>query len=251
MKYIYFILITLFISFQGISQSIVVWVDYHKPMKGNGSELSEAIKNKTQKYNQGADDFQLYTWQVIAGPRQGEFARAGVGPTWADFNNDPGSNELKYWMENVSPLIESSSGREYFVRSDNASHDVAKPGDNIIAFNIDYVVGANRNHFWKFRRNIANALKESGENLSLNVWSSSAGGPQGHVRVSFGFKSMEHYGNFRKMMSKIGEKYDEIYGDEAWNTDLELLRESLQMWGAQTELLRFLPELSSPPIALQ
>ena len=49
MKYIYFILITLFISFQGLSQSSVVWLSYHKPMKGKGSELFDAIKDKTQK----------------------------------------------------------------------------------------------------------------------------------------------------------------------------------------------------------
>ena len=53
MKYIYFLIITLFISFQGLSQSSVVWLTYHKPMKGKGSELFDAIKDKTQKYNQG------------------------------------------------------------------------------------------------------------------------------------------------------------------------------------------------------
>ena len=154
-------------------------------------------------------------------------------------------------MENVDPLIASSSGREYYVRRDNASHDVAKPGENTIGFNIDYVVGANRDHFWKFRRNIANALKESGEDLSLNVWSSGGGGPQGHVRVSFNFRNLEHYGNFRQMMGRVSDTYDEIYGNNSWDTDIQLLRESLEMWGAQTELVRFLPDLSSPPIALQ
>ena len=31
------------------------------------------------------------------------------------------------WMDNVDPLIASSTGREYYVRSDQASHDVASP----------------------------------------------------------------------------------------------------------------------------
>ena len=243
--------ITLF-SFSSYSQSMVVSLDYHTPVKGKGSELSDAIKDKTKKYNQGADAFQLYTWEVIAGSNQGNYARAGVGPTWADFDNSPvSSKELDYWMENVDPLIASSSGREYYVRRDAASHDVAKPGENTIGFNIDYVVGANRDHFWKFRRNIANALKESGEDLSLNVWASGGGGPQGHVRVSFNFRNLEHYGNFRQIMGRVSDTYDEIYGNNAWDTDIQLLRESLEMWGAQTELVRFLPELSSPPIALQ
>ena len=62
---------------------------------------------------------------------------------------------------------------------------------------------------------------------------------------------MEHYGNFRQIMNKVSETYDELYGNNSWDTDIELLRESLVMWGAQTELVRFLPELSSPPISLQ
>ena len=252
MKNLFSVILILFISINSYSQSMVVWLDYHTPVKGKGSELSDAIKEKTQKYNQGADDFKLYTWQVMAGPNQGSFARAGVGPTWADFdNNSVSPKELDYWMDNVDPLIASSTGREYYVRSDQASHDVASPGENVIGYNIDYVVGPNRDHFWKFRRNIAHALKESGEKLSLNVWSSSAGGPQGHVRVAFGFTSMEHYGNFRQIMNKVSETYDQLFGNNSWDTDIELLRESLVMWGAQTELVRFLPELSSPPISLQ
>ena len=252
MKNIFITLLLLAFTFSSYSQSMVVWLDYHTPVKGKGTELSDAIKDKTKKYNQGASDFKLYTWQVIAGPNQGSYARAGVGPKWADFdNNSVSPKELNYWMDNVDPLIASSSGREYYVRRDGASHDVAKPGENTIGFNIDYVVGANRDHFWKFRRSIANALKESGEDLSLNVWASGGGGPQGHVRVSFNFRNFEHYWNFRQIMGIVSETYDEIYCNNAWDTDIQLLRESLEMWGAQTELVRFLPELSSPPIALQ
>ena len=44
------------------------------------------------------------------------------------------SKELDYWMENVDPLIASSSGREYYVRRDNASHDVAKPDKEYYRF---------------------------------------------------------------------------------------------------------------------
>ena len=53
------------------------------------------------------------------------------------------------------------------------------------------------------------------------------------------------------MMGRVSDTYDEIYGNNSWDTDIQLLRESLEMWGAQTELVRFLPDLSSPPIALQ
>ena len=111
--------------------------------------------------------------------------------------------------------------------------------------------GSDRNHFWKFRSNLATAIRESGEDLSVNVWRSRGGGEQGHVQVSFGFRSMEEYGNFYKVMNKVGDTYHKMFGEDSWDTDLDLLRGTIQMWGARTELIRFLPELSSPPIALQ
>ena len=79
MKNIFITLLLLAFTFSSYSQSMVVWLDYHTPVKGKGTELSDAIKDKTKKYNQGASDFKLYTWQVIAGPNQGSYARAGVG----------------------------------------------------------------------------------------------------------------------------------------------------------------------------
>ena len=40
-------------------------------------------------------------------------------------------------------------------------------------------------------------------------------------------------------------------GTKSKRNIIDLLRGTIQMWGARTELIRFLPELSSPPIALQ
>ena len=254
MKNIFITLLLLAFTFSSFSQSMVVWVDYHDPVKGKSNDLKEAVADKTMKYNQGAGTFQLYTWEVISGPRQGQLARAGVGPTWADFdNNSVTSEELNYWMKNVDPMIASSSGREYFERVDAASHDQSKPGEKVVGLNIHYFMapGSDRNHFWKFRSNLASAIKESGEDLSVNVWRSRGGGEQGHIQVSFGFRSMEEYGNFYKVMSKVGDTYMDMFGEDSWDTDLDLLRGTIQMWGARTELIRFLPELSSPPIALQ
>ena len=190
---------------------------------------------------------------MISGPRQGQLARAGVGPTWADFdNNSVTSEEFNYWMKNVDPMIASSSGREYFERESMMQVTIKVSREKVVGLNIHYVMapGSDRNHL-KFRGNLATAIKESGEDLTVNVWRSRGGGEQGHVQVSFGFRTMEEYGNFYKVMSKVGDTYQEMFGEDSWETDLDLLRGTIQMWGARTELIRFLPELSSPPIALQ
>ena len=70
------------------SQQQVVWLTYHDPVDGKAQELSNAIKDKTQKFNQDESGMKLYTYQIMAGPRQGQFLRIGLGPTWADFDNN-------------------------------------------------------------------------------------------------------------------------------------------------------------------
>ena len=51
------------------SQQQVIWLTYHDPVDGKSQELSNAIKDKTQKFNQDESGMQLYTYQVMAGPR--------------------------------------------------------------------------------------------------------------------------------------------------------------------------------------
>ena len=50
MKNLFLIILVSLFSYNSFSQSMVVWLDYHKPVKGKGSELSDAIKDKTKKY---------------------------------------------------------------------------------------------------------------------------------------------------------------------------------------------------------
>ena len=86
-KTILFLSFFLFVNFC-FSQQRVVWLTYHDPVDGKSQELSNAIKDKTQKFNQDENGMQLYTYQIMAGPRQGQFLRVGLGPTWADFDNN-------------------------------------------------------------------------------------------------------------------------------------------------------------------
>ncbi|MDG2341764.1 MAG: hypothetical protein P8L24_01685 [Cytophagales bacterium] len=246
-KTILFLSFFLFVNFC-FSQQRVVWLTYHDPVDGKSQELSNAIKDKTQKFNQEENGTQLYTYQIMAGPRQGQFLRVGLGPTWADFDNNSNmSKEMDYWRNNVMPYIKSNSGREYFVSADEASYDVSIPGSKTMGFVLHYNVAAGKaDHFWKVRRNVVKAIKESGEDISLAVWSSVAGGPLNHVIVTFAQKDFEDFGNANGKWANVSKKYDEMYGSGSWKTDWDLFNESLEMWGNSTELTRFLPELSSP-----
>ena len=230
------------------SQQQVIWLTYHNPVDGKSQELSSAIKDKTQKFNQVESGMKLYTYQVMAGPRQGQFLRVGLGPTWADLdNNSNTSKELDYWRDNVMQYIKSNSGREYFVSADEASYDVSVPGSKTMGFVLHYNIAAGKDeHFWKVRRNVVKAIKESGEDISLAVWNSVAGGPLNHVIVTFAQKDFQDFGNANSKWVNVSNKYNEIYGSGSWKTDWDLFYGSLEMWGSSTELTRFLSELSSP-----
>jgi len=46
------------------------------------SNIIKYNKLKILKFNQDESGMKLYTYQVMAGPRQGQFLRVGLGPTW-------------------------------------------------------------------------------------------------------------------------------------------------------------------------
>ena len=48
----------------------------------------------------------------------------------------------------------------------------------------------------------------------------------GWVISLFGFYTLY------KVMSKVGDTYQEMFGEDSWETDLDLLRGTIQMWGA-------------------
>ena len=46
------------------------------------------------------------------------------------------------------------------------------------------------------------------------------------------------------------EAYKELFGEDSFENDQEAFNNSLEMWGNFSEIWRWLPELSSPPVAV-
>ena len=91
-------------------------------------------------------------------------------------------------------------------------------------------------------------MKAANLPFAMNVWNCDLV----VMGVLFWFLSHKGYADqFKKNTEdfpKMVEKYNELYGKDAYKEDNERLNESLEMlWGRRIIHMKFLPDLSSPP----
>ena len=245
-----FLLIIFFIGYN-LSYSQVISYRYIQPKKGHGQDLIKGLENKTKKYNSKDSDPRIYTFAIRASQRgnmQG-LLRMTYGETLGDLpmggGNQPGMRD--YWMENVDKYIESTSSSEIFRRREAATHNDAvgtdKPFRWVIHYNIRH---GHQDKFWKVRDNLPKAIEKAGVDFDINSFNSWAGGQRQHARIVIFGETPGSWDDGSGDWSKIRDAYNDIYGDGSWDIDWELSNSSLLDYGNSTELLEFLPELSSP-----
>ena len=68
--------------------------------------------------------------------------------------------------------------------------------------------------------------------------------------VCYVHEDMSGIDNENEMWPKVIEAYKELYGEESFDADQKAFNESLNAWGNFSEIWRWLPELSSPPVSI-
>ena len=68
---------------------------YIKVDEDKGEQVYEAIKAKTQKYNQSAEKGAHYTFYIETGPRAGQLFRARIEQDMAAFDEDGSQKSIK------------------------------------------------------------------------------------------------------------------------------------------------------------
>jgi hypothetical protein len=103
--------------------------------------------------------------------------------------------------------------------------------------------------FWRFRERVAKTMKAANLPFAMNVWNCGSGCNGSVVLVSFSHKGYaDQFKKNTEDFPKMVEKYNELYGKDAYKEDNERLNESLEMlWGRRIIHMKFLPDLSSPP----
>ena len=255
MKNFLLLFILIFSSTSVIGQAISI--RYITAKKGENSQLREALKTKTQKYNTKDNEPKIYTFAVRASQKGklSTYVRLTYAPTLGELSvggsRQPGM--MEYWMKNVDVHISSSSSNEIFTLRKSATHNDAigteKRMRRVFHYNIKH---GEQDNFWKIRDNLPKAIEKSGVDLDINSFNSFAGGSRQHARIVVFGKDLASFESGSGNGSKIKDAYNEIYGNNSWDDDWELHNKSLlngaygNGWGNSVELLEFIPELSSP-----
>ena len=224
---------------------------YIEPKRGHSEDFRKGLEAKTKKYNSKDTDPKIYTFAVRASQRGNmqSYVRMSYGETLGDLpmggGNQPGM--MEYWMDNVDKYIESTSSNEIFRLRKSATHNDAvgtdKPFRWVIHYNIKH---GHQDKFWKVRDNLPKAIEKAGVDFDINCFNSWAGGQRQHARIVIFGENLASWDSGSGNWSKIREAYNEIYGEDSWEIDWELSNSSLLDYGNSTELLEFMPRLSSP-----
>lgn len=242
----------LFVFLTNLSLAQAISYRYIQPKRGHAQDFAKGLEAKTKKYNSKETDPKIYTFAVRASQRGNmqSYVRMSYGESLGDLpmggGNQPGM--MEYWMENVDKYIESTSSNEIFRLRESATHNDAvgteKPFRRVIHYNIKH---GQQDKFWKVRDNLPKAIEKAEVDFDINCFNSFAGGQRQHARIVIFGESLGSFSNGSNGWAKIRDAYNEIYGEDSWEIDWELSSSSLLDYGNSTELLEFIPELSSPP----
>ena len=252
-----FTLLLLLIFYSSLVFGQAISVRYITAKKGENSQLREALKTKTQKYNTKDNQPKIYTFAVRASQKGklSSYVRLTYATTLGELSvggsGQPGM--MEYWMKNVDVHISTSSSNEIFTLRESATHNDAigtdKPMRRVFHYNIKH---GEQHNFWRVRDNLPKAIEKSGVDFDINAFNSFAGGSRQHARIVIFGKNLASFEPGSGNWSKIKDAYNEIYGNNSWEEDWELHHKSLlngaygSGWGNSVELLEFIPELSSP-----
>ncbi len=212
---------------------------------GQIDKMMEGVAKKTKMFNSGADDAQWYTFQILSGANAQDLWRVQMAENLAELDNvDIEGNA--YWRKIVGDLHESGATRRWS-KANSASYtpkgSELKPLTRALFFNFD---PTKSDDFWNFRVRLANAHEEAGTPITMDTWGCSSGCNGSGAVVFYYFKDYADQTAANEQIQIAVDKYNELYGNDAYEYDLEKMIGSLMPNGQKIRDLMFLPELSSP-----
>lgn len=214
---------------------------YHKPMKGKTAELEKAIKEKTDKFNKASVD-PIYTYRVMSGARSGQLVRA-IGPKdWTYYEKE--NEGAKHWNQYVTPLIESSSGREFYVTMKDMSYNGKGEASAKYADVSEFSVRPGHEYeFTSFVRAVTKIASENKSKARYETYRLESGGTGSKYVIIWHYETLSEKSDNSENWP---EWYNKIKGSPAaWANDYETIMESLEIYGINNFLCEYLPDLSS------
>ena len=209
-------------------------------------KFMSGVAKKTQMYNNSEDSDKFYTFQILTGPNATDFIRVRWMESINELDNPIDADELAYWNKNARPHYTEGAAR-IWSRNANLSHVPEDSGNTNLRRVIYYnYKDSGEQDFWRFRQRVKKAMVESGYKSAMNVLGCASGCNGNWVQVRFhhdGYAGQS--ADYGEPLQAMIEKYNELYGNDAYEQDSEKVDASLMPEGRRIRHLMLMPEMSS------
>ena len=213
---------------------------------GHMDKFMSGVAKKTQMYNNSEDSDKFYTFQILTGPNATDFIRVRWMESINELDNPIDPDELAYWNKNARPHYTEGAAR-IWSRNANLSHVPEDSGNTNLRRVIYYnYKDSGEQDFWRFRQRVKKAMVESGYGSAMNVLGCASGCNGNWVQVRFhhdGYAGQS--ADYGEPLQAMIEKYNELYGNDAYEQDSDKVDASLMPEGRRIRHLMLMPEMSS------
>lgn len=217
---------------------------------GKMDKFIEMAGKKTKKFNNQEGAARFFTYEILTGSDAGKIWRMRAASAENMDNWDSNSEEAQYWMKNVSPYISNGSvnGNYMWNYYGEMSHNVDSKDQNHVMALIYTYKSSGEQDFWRFRERVVSARKamDPAPKGSMHSVVCSSGCNGNVALILFEYESFSDQQKYnQEMLPKMIEKYNEIYGNDAYEQDGDKVDMALTENGRGRMHLRFIPEASS------
>ena len=213
---------------------------------GHMDKFMSGVAKKTQMYNNSEDSEKFYTFQILTGPNATDFIRVRWMESINELDNPVDADELAYWNKNARPYYTEGAAR-IWSRNANLSHVPEESGNTNLRRVIYYnYKDSGEQDFWRFRQRVKKAMVESGYGSAMNVLGCASGCNGNWVQVRFhhdGYAGQS--ADYGEPLQAMIEKYNELYGNDAYEQDSDKVDATLMPEGRRIRHLMLMPEMSS------
>ena len=213
--------------------------------EGQMSKFMDGVTKKTQKYNRSEGSTKFFTFQILTGPNATDFIRVRWMESIDELDSAPSQEELDYWNKYARPYYTEGANR-IWRRNTNLSHVPEGQSGNLRRVIYYNYKDSGEQDFWRFRQRVKKAMVETGYGSAMNVLYCASGCNGNWVQVRF------HHDGYAGQTTDYGEpfnamveKYNELYGNEAYEQDSNSVDASLMPDGRRIRHLMLMPEMSS------
>ena len=209
------------------------------------ADFEKAAAEKTAMFNK-TPETAIATYRVITGPDSGNYLRVEGNKTPSDYDLDR-SAEGKYWHDNGAKYLAKNGEHVRWRRLSNGSYDPDPENSTPTKFVRRTFYNVKADKIMHFRRAMYRmskvAEKRGWEGRSL--YRLISGGNRHMFLAVNGFDTYKR-ATAEELETTAEEDYNELFGWGSWDEDWKNFDKALEYWGEQSDLLQYVPEMSTP-----